>query len=515
MKVLMAASEVVGFAKTGGLADVVGSLPRALAERGHECVVFLPLYRCGRSARKTPTATAHQLSIPIGERCVSGRLWHSTLPGSNIPVYLVEQPDYFDRDDPVQGRGLYQETFPDGSQRDYADNSARYLFFCRAVLESLPRIDFWPDVLQAHDWQTGLIPVYLRELYQKHPDSVLRTRYAGIRTLFTIHNIAYQGLFPSKDMTLTGLDGRLFNYRQLEFHGQLCFLKGGIVFSDLLNTVSSMYAREIQTPYFGAGLQGVLSERRQELFGIVNGADYDVWDPAHDRYLAAPYDVSSVTEGKPLCKKALQHFFRLPERAEAPLLGMVARLVPQKGLDLLAEGAEDLLRQGVQLVVLGEGDRKYHHLLNALRGRHPEQVGLRLGFDEALAHRIEAGADLFLMPSLYEPSGLNQLYSMKYGTPPVVRATGGLADTVTDCTAATLAEDRATGFRFAPCSSAGFLDAVRRALEVYRSQPEPWLRLMRAGMRQDWSWRRSAREYEQLYDRACFAMASTPTLLPR
>ena len=194
---------------------------------------------------------------------------------------------------------------------------------------------------------------------------------------------------------------------------------------------------------------------------------------------------------------------------------MVARLVPQKGLDLLAEGAEDLLRQGVQLVVLGEGDRKYHHLLNALRGRHPEQVGLRLGFDEALAHRIEAGADLFLMPSLYKPSGLNQLYSMKYGTPPVVRATGGLADTVTDCTAATLAEDRATGFRFAPCSSAGFLDAVRRALEVYRSQPKPWLRLMHAGMRQDWSWRRSAREYEQLYDRACFAMASTPTLLPR
>jgi starch synthase len=501
MKVLMAASEVVGFAKTGGLADVAGSLPRALADLGHECAVFLPLYRCARNARVPPRPTEHAFTVPVGTRTVPARLWRSHLPDSGVAVYLVEQAEYFDRDDPAHGRGLYQHTFPDGHKGDYADNSSRFIFFCRAVLESLPLVGFWPDVLHANDWQTGLLPVYLREIYRKHGDDRLRDRYDAVRTLFTLHNLAYQGVFWHWDVVLTGLDWRLFNYRQLEFHGQVNFLKAGIVFADLINTVSPTYAREIQTPYFGAGLQGVLAERRDDLFGIVNGVDYAVWDPATDPHLAARYDERTVTEGKPLCKADLQRRFGLPERPDAFLLGVVARLVDQKGLDILVPAGPALMEAGVQLVVLGEGDRKYHEHLTELRRLHPRQVGLHLGFDEALAHQVEAGADAFLMPSLYEPSGLNQLYSMKYGTPPVVRATGGLADTVTDCTPEALAADRATGFRFIPYSADGLLVAVRRAHALYRDRPADWLRLARAGMRQDWSWRRSAREYEKLYER--------------
>jgi starch synthase len=501
MKVLMAASEVVGFAKTGGLADVAGSLPRALAGLGHECIVFLPLYRCARAAAVTPRPTEHTFSVLVGPRQYAGRLWRSSLPDSDVPVYLVEQPDLFDRDDPAQGRGIYQFTTPEGQKRDYADNCSRFIFFCRAVLEALPLIGFWPDVLHANDWQTGLVPVLLREFYRKQGGFSLRERYGRARTLFTIHNIAYQGAFWHWDMMLTGLDWKLFNSRQLEFYGQLNCLKAGIVFADLLNTVSPTYAREIQTPYYGAGLQGVLMERSRDLFGIVNGVDYQVWDPTNDPHIATRYTVDTIGEGKPLCKAALQRAFGLREEPRAPLLGMVARLADQKGFDLLAGAGRAILEAGAQLVVVGEGERKYHDMLKGLSDRHPGQVGVYFGFDEPRAHQVEAGADAFLMPSLYEPSGLNQLYSMKYGTPPVVRATGGLADTVTDFTPEALASGQATGFRFIPYSPEGLLDAVRRALGLYRDRPDDWLRLAQNGMRQDWSWGRSAREYVKLYER--------------
>jgi starch synthase len=501
MKVLMAASEVVGFAKTGGLADVAGSLPRALADLGHDCVVFLPLYRCARAARNTPAPTEHTFSVLVGPRQYPARLWRSTLLDSAVPVYLVEQSELFDRDDPKQGRTIYQYTTPEGQKRDYSDNCSRFVFFCRAVLEALPLLGFWPDVLHANDWQTGLIPVLLREFYRKQGGFSLRERYAQLRTLFTIHNIAYQGAFWHWDMMLTGLDWKLFNPRQLEFYGKLNFLKAGIVFADLLSTVSPTYAREIQTPYYGAGLQGVLMERNRDLFGIVNGVDYSVWDPARDSFIAARYTVDTIGQGKPVCKAAVQRTFGLPEEPRVPLLGMVARLADQKGLDLLAGAAPAILAKGAQLVVLGEGERKYHQMLEQLRQRQPGQVGLYFGFDEVRAHQIEAGADAFLMPSLYEPSGLNQLYSMKYGTPPVVRATGGLADTVTDCTPETLARGQATGFRFIPYSPEGLLEAVGRAVDLYRTRPDEWLRLAQNGMRQDWSWGRSAREYVQLYER--------------
>ncbi len=346
MKVLLAASEVVGFAKTGGLADVAGSLPRALAEFGHDCAVFLPLYRCARAAQPTPQALDHVFSVLVGPRQFIARLWRSMLPGSRVPVYLVEQPELFDRDDPHQGRGLYQLTGPDGQKADYPDNCTRFIFFCRAVLEALPLVGFWPDVLHANDWQTGLMPVLLREFYRKQGGFSLRERYGQIRTLFTIHNIAYQGAFWHWDMMLTGLDWKLFNSRQLEFYGKLNFLKAGIVFADLLSTVSPTYAREIQTPYYGAGLQGVLMERNRDLFGIVNGVDYNVWDPAHDPHLAARYDAASLSVGKPVCKAALQRSFGLPPEPRVPLLGMVARLAGQKGFELLAAAGDAILALG-------------------------------------------------------------------------------------------------------------------------------------------------------------------------
>jgi starch synthase len=500
MRVLLAASEVVGFAKTGGLADVAGSLPRALERRGHECAIILPLYRSACLGKIPLERTNHELGIPIGGRRVLGRLWRATLPDSRVTVYLVGQPDYFERDDPAQGSGLYQFTQSGGQKRDYPDNGERFAFFSRAVLESLRLLDFWPDVLHNNDWQTGLVPVYLNEIYRRHGPLPLRSRYRRLRTLFTIHNIAYQGVFRSDAFPQLGLDWRLFNYLQLEFYGQLNLLKGGIVFSDVLTTVSPRYAQEIQTPYFGCGLEGVLAERRDRLYGIVNGVNYREWDPATDRHLAATYDVDTVARRKPLCKAALQRRYGLAEEPRTPLLGMVSRLVEQKGVDLVVQAADALLREPAQLVVLGEGDPGYHRQLEDLRARHPDRVGLTLAFDEALAHQVEAGADVFLMPSLFEPSGLNQLYSLKYGTVPVVRATGGLADTIRPCSPATVAAGTATGFAFAAHTPAALRETVQQALAVYRRHPDAWLRLVQTGMRQDWSWDRSAAEYERLYE---------------
>ncbi len=497
LNLFLAASEVVGFAKTGGLADVAGALPRALAERGHRCTVILPLYNAARHGPHPVEPTDFTFSVPLGERTVTGRLWRSTLPGSDVPVLLVGQPDFFERDDPAQGRGLYHFTLPNGQKRDYPDNSERFIFFSRAVLEAVRFLGYTPDVLHVNDWQTGLVPVFSQEMYRSRPD------YEHLRTLFTIHNLAYQGVFWHWDLKLTGLDWRLFNYRQLEFHGHLSLLKAGIVFADILTTVSPRYAQEIQTPYFGYGLEGVLAERKHDLYGIVNGVDYQVWNPATDRHLAAHYDVDSVARGKPLCKAALQRRYGLAVDATVPLLGMVSRLAEQKGLSLVMKAADALLQHdGVQMVFLGEGDPVYHRMLQDLQARYPRQVGLTLAFDEPLAHKIEAGADLFLMPSLFEPSGLSQLYSLKYGTPPVVRATGGLADTITDCTPETLAAGSATGFSFVAPTGTALLETIRRALTMYRKQPDDWRRLQQIGMRQDWSWARSAAEYEKLYAKA-------------
>jgi starch synthase len=489
---------VVGFAKTGGLADVAGALPRALAKRGCDCAVILPLYRCARRAAPMEPV-GEPFEVPVGGRPVGGRLWRSRLPDSDVPVYLVEHNDYFDRDDPARGRGLYQAAEPDGRRRDYGDNAARFIYFCRAVLEAVRLLDLWPDVLHCNDWQTGLIPVFLREVHGRSGDPFLRERWQGIKTLFTIHNIAYQGHFWHLDMNLAGLDWRLFNHHQLEFHGGFNFLKAGLVYADYLSTVSPTYAREIQTPYYGCGMQGLLSARRDRLFGIVNGVDYGVWDPATDPHLPAHFTADAPEAGKAVCKAALQQRLGLTVETDAPLFGVVARLVEQKGVDLIFRAAWNLIDHGAQLAVLGEGDPRWHAALEDLRRQRQGRVGLYLGFDEGLAHQIEAGSDMFLMPSLYEPSGLNQLYSMRYGTPPVVRSTGGLADTVTDASADALVAGTATGFRFAAYSADALLEAAHRGMSLYRARPDPWGRLVRAAMRQDWSWDRSAVAYEQLY----------------
>jgi len=474
---------------------VLGALPRALAERDHECAVFLPLYRCSRQAGIPLEATPIEVRVPIGPVTHTGRLYRAQPPQSRAIVYLVEHEDFFGRDDPPSGKGLYQYRLPNGKMRDYPDNCSRFIFFCRAILEAFPLLGWWPDILHCNDWQTGLIPVYVRELYGRSDP-----RYRSLATLFTIHNLAYQGVFWHWDMTLTGLGWELFHWKQLEFYGQLNLMKAGIVFADMVSTVSPTYAQEIQTPEYGCGLDDVLRHHRGKLVGIINGVDYDSWNPATDPFLPVRYTPETVVEGKARCKAALQARLGLPVRSHVPLIGMVTRLVEQKGLDLLAMAAPQILEEDLQLAVLGTGEPVYHELLKRLVHRWPDKVAAVLRFDEPLAHHIEGGADLFLMPSRFEPAGLNQLYSLKYGTVPLVRKTGGLSDTVTDVNAQSLANGTATGFVFKDYSAAALVQAVRRAVQTYYDAPT-WRQIQRTGMLQDWSWQRRALEYEQLYAR--------------
>lgn len=493
LRVLVAASEVAGFAKTGGLADVAAALPRTLAQLGNQVAVAMPYYSAVRRAGVPIEGSGIVLPVPMGGRVLACRVYRSRLPNSDVPVYLIEHQPFFERDDPTQGRSLYQQSMWGGYKADYPDNAERFVFFSRAVLELVPHLGFTPDVVHANDWQTGLIPVLLSEAYRAQGG------YQRIRSVFTIHNIAYQGTFGRDVLNLTGLPGWLFNPQQLEFHGQLNFLKAGIVFADAVNTVSPTYAREIQTGEFGCGLEGLLSGVHAKLSGIVNGCDYDHWDPTADRHLVAPYTTGTVFDAKPKCKADLQRRFHLPEDPAAPVLGVIARLVSQKGIDLVMSAAPGFLDLGCQIVVLGDGDQEYHDQLQAFRDKHPDRVGIYLGFNEGLAHVIEAGSDLFLMPSRYEPCGLNQMYSLRYGTPPVVRTTGGLADTVVNATEENLADDRATGFAFHDYTPGALFDTVKWALTLFRDRPTDFRKIILKAMQQDWSWTNSARSYEALY----------------
>ncbi len=494
LRVLVAASEVVGFAKTGGLADVAGALPAALSRRGNQVAVVMPFYNAVRKSGVTIERTAIVLPIPMGDRVLACRVFRAYIPNTAVPVYLIEHAPYFGRDDAAAGRGLYQEQAW-GSKRDYGDNGERFVFFCRAVMEIVPHIGFSPDIIHANDWQTGLVPVYLAETHRHNPG------YQRVRSVFTIHNIAYQGAYPRELLNYTGLPGHLYNPGQLEHYG-LNFLKAGVVFADAVNTVSPTYAREIQTSEFGCGLEGLLGSVYWKLSGIVNGCDYQHWSPATDKRIVANYTPETVFTNKPLCKADLQRRFQLPQNPDAPVLGLVARLVGQKGIDIVLSAARGFLDLGCQLIVLGDGDQEYHDQLQVLRDRNPTQVGLYLGFNETIAHVIEAGSDLFLMPSRYEPCGLNQLYSLKYGTPPVVRATGGLADTVVNATEENLADNRATGFAFYEYTAHALYETVRWALTLYRERPRDFQKIVTTAMVQDWSWDRSAEAYEQLYRRA-------------
>jgi starch synthase len=493
LRILVAASEVAGFAKTGGLADVAAALPRALDKQGNQVAVVMPFYTAVQRSGVSVERTHIVLPVPMGSRVLACRVFRSSLPDTDVPVYLIEHQPFFERDEPSQGRSLYQQSMYGGYKSDYPDNAERFVFFCRAVLELVPHLGFSPDVIHSNDWQTGLVPVFLAEAYRSQGG------YQRIRSVFTIHNIAYQGFFPRDVMNLTGLPGYLFNPGQLEYHGHISFLKAGIVYADAVNTVSPTYAREIQTAEFGYGLQGLLSGAHGKLSGIVNGCDYEHWDPSRDRHIAAPYNAETVFERKPICKMDLQRRFHLPEDPGAPVLGMIARLVYQKGIDLVMSAAPGFLDLGCQIVMLGDGDREYHDQLQAFRDKHPARVGIYLGFNEGLAHIIEAGADLFLMPSRYEPCGLNQLYSLRYGTPPVVRMTGGLADTVVNATEENLADRRATGFAFGDYTASALYETVKWALALHRDRPKDFQQVMLTAMTQDWSWDRSATTYEALY----------------
>jgi starch synthase len=414
---------------------------------------------------------------------VPGTFLRSTLPGDKVPVCLVHQPQYYDRPE------LYRE----GGQ-DYKDNCERFVFFCRAALEAVKLLNLGTEIIHCHDWPTGLIPAYLRtELCGVPP-------YDSIASLLTIHNIAYQGNFWHWDMELTGIDWKYFNWRQMEFYGNLSFLKSGIAFADAISTVSPRYAQEIQRPPLSCGLEGILQHRRQDLFGIINGVDYNEWNPETDRHLGGHnYGPKNLQEGKAACKSALQQEFGLPQIADVPLVAMIGRLADQKGFDLVA----NLIPQwapasNVQWVILGTGEPIYHQLFTELAQKTPDKVAVRLKFANDLAHRIEAGADIFLMPSRYEPCGLNQLYSLKYGTVPVVHATGGLADTITNCNDATLEDGTATGFSFDQYTTIALADALERACKAYQDKPV-WEQLIETGMWQDWSWTHSAREYDRIY----------------
>jgi len=475
MRVVMAASEAVPFAKTGGLADVLGSLPIALADLGVETSIILPNYGFIEHLRHAIEPTAITLEVPVSAWMVPAQVFRATLKGS-VTIYLIGADRYFAR------RGLY------GEGGDYLDNAERFAFFSRAVLALLQQLGA-PDLLHCHDWQTGPALAFLRCDAGRYPQ--LQT----MKTAFTIHNLAYQGRFWRQDWHLLNLAAHHFNPEQIEFYGDINFLKAGLVFADALTTVSPTYAKEVQTPELGCGLDGVLRARRAVLRGILNGIDDSAWNPATDPHIAMTYS-RRHRAGKSACKHELQAALGLPQEKDAPVLGIVSRLADQKGFDILAACFSDLLQRGVQLVVLGSGEARYQDFFCDQAARFPKQVAVHVGFDETLAHKVEAGCDMFLMPSRYEPCGLNQMYSLRYGTIPIVRATGGLEDTVID-----LADNEAgaTGFKFSAYEPHALLACVDRALSAFH-QSKIWGQLMSNAMRKDFSWRSSAREYLGLYE---------------
>lgn len=485
MNILLASSEIVPFAKSGGLGDVCSALPKQIARLGHEVCVFLPAFRTIHDAGVQIESTGHELSIPMGSKIVRGQILKSHLPDSTVPAYFIDQPEYFERKSYYGENGI-----------DYADNCERFIFFCRGVVEAIRSLQLNVDLIHCNDWQTGLIPAYLEIEYRKIP------LFERIATLMTIHNLAFQGRFWHWDMALTGLDWKFFNWQQMEFYDQLNLLKTGIVFADQISTVSKRYAEEIQTPEFGCGLEGVLSDHRDRLSGILNGVDNGDWNPACDAHLPAKYSVQNWREGKAACKQHLQRELGLPESDKTPLIGLVGRLEEQKGWDLIIEVIKSWAPGlDVQWAILGTGKEKYHQALEDLVRMWPQRVAASLNFSNPLAHQIEAGADMFLMPSQYEPCGLNQLYSLKYGAVPIVRGTGGLADTIVDASPETLASGTANGFSFSGFDTHNLQTALRRAMETYRDRPEQWAKIVETGMSQDWSWNRSAQQYIDLYQR--------------
>jgi starch synthase len=474
MKIAMIASEVSPFAKTGGLADVVGTLSIALERLGHELCIIAPAYRCMLRGDFPLQDTPMTLSFSISDRPQEAAVLQTSV-GRDVTVYLIRSDPYFDRE--------YLYGSPQG---DYPDNAERFIFFCRAALELLRQRPV--DVLHCHDWQASLAIVFLKIQAPRYRET------AGAKTLFTIHNIGFQGIFGPSMWPLLNLDGAFFTPQFLEFFSRINFLKGALVFADKITTVSPSYAQEIMTSEQGFGLQGLLQQRAADVVGILNGVDHNVWNPWTDPFIECHYGENSLS-AKQDCKTRLQQKVGLPESPDTPLVAMISRLTDQKGFDLVVSVFEALMERDLQLVVLGSGEPRYEQFFRDVALRYPSRVAVRIGFDEVLAHQIEAGADLFLMPSHYEPCGLNQMFSLKYGTIPIVRAVGGLKDSVQDYQAEA---QTGTGFVFNSYTAQALLDAIDRGLAAFRDEPA-WTAIRRRAMAMDFSWERSAKLYGKLY----------------
>jgi len=482
----MVSAEMYPFAKVGGLADVVGALSKELDRGGHKVTVFLPKYR-GIHEKKFPGLSLHkagEIDVQVGDSLERAQVGLATMPGTSVRVILIGNDRFFDRENPY---------VDPTTGKDWPDNAQRFVFFNKAVLESMRLLEWMPDVLHMHDYQAGLIPILLREAYRDDP------HYRRIGTVYSIHNMGYQGIFPPETLDLIGLSADLaYATGPLEFYGKVNFMKAAVLYTDLITTVSPRYAEEIQeSGEFGFGLEGVLRTRRDSLVGILNGIDLEVWDPAHDKLIPHTYTASDLA-GKKANKIRLLESMELPVEPEVPLIGIISRLVDQKGFDLFETIAGDLFGEKLKMVVLGSGQPKYESLMKRLRAKYPNKFAVALEFNDPLAHLIEAGSDFFLMPSRYEPCGLNQMYSLRYGTVPIVRAVGGLADTVQDYAFET---GKGNGFVFTEYTGEALLGAIRRALTLYQKK-RPWKKLITEDMKIDNSWGAAARKYVRVYERA-------------
>lgn len=483
LNLLFISSEVDPFAKTGGLADVSGALPKAIKSLDHEIRVIMPRYGSinERKGKLHEMMRLKDFNIPVGSKTFHANVKSSFLTSDHhkVQIYFLDNPTLFGRS------GLY--VHPD-TKKDYSDNDERFIFFSRGVLEVLKKLGWQPDVIHCNEWQTGLVPAYLKTLYKDDPF------YRDTRTVFTIHNMAYQGIFPKSTFPKTLLPAELFTETGVESSGNVNFLKSGLVYADAITTVSERYAQEIaSSPEFGCGLEGIVQRRKNDVMGILNGIDYTIWDPSIDEYLPSRYDFRTI-DLKVENKKALTSRLGLPFGERTPVIGIISRLADQKGFDLIGEILEDLMKLDLQLVILGTGEKRYHDLFEKAHRKYPQKVGISLTFNEELAHLIEGGSDMFLMPSRYEPCGLNQMYSLRYGTVPIVRATGGLDDTIEDVDHS----GNETGFKFKSYNSGELLKTIQRALHAYRDQ-QTWRRLIKNGMSRNFSWETSAKKYIQLY----------------
>ncbi len=486
LNVLFLSSEVFPFAKTGGLADVASSLPQAMKEIGNDVRLAIPRYGFvnERKFRIHEIIRLKDINIPIGKKVAKLNVKSSFLIGekSKVQIYFIDSSEFFGR------QGIYQDP---KTKKDYPDNDERYIFYSRGIFEILKRLGWAPHIIHCNDWQTGLVPVYLKKIYGKDPF------FKKVKTVFTIHNVAYQGNFPKETFQKTGLPEDVFTPEGAEFYDKLSFLKAGIVYSDVVTTVSGTYAKEISdSQEYGCGMEGVLKKRKKAFSGIVNGIDYSVWNPDTDQFIPFKFSIKSI-DAKVENKKYLLKKYNMKFDPQVPLIGMVTRLVEQKGIDLVIDGFADLMKMNVQLILLGTGEKQYHTKLEALAKKYPDRFALELRYDDELSHLIEASADMFLMPSKFEPCGLNQLYSLKYGTLPVVRKTGGLVDTVKEVN---VQKGTGTGFFFDEYKKEEMLKAVSHAVNAFGDQ-KGWQRIIRNAMAEDFSWTNSARQYEELYNR--------------